>query len=439
MTTIPATDTIPETGTDCRRRRFLGSMTGAALSAAFAASALPVGAAVGSSGHVHSGTTISGVYDVSSAPYNAKGDGVTNDAPAIQAAINAAISSTGYGTGGGIVWLPAGNYLIGSAVTIPSQIVLEGAGWGAPYPEQGGTMLIVGSTAFSPLTITGRGTVVRNLALFHNQPAEGNGGSWPGPSAFPAAINITAGGDDVRLENLLLVNPTIGISCQDVGRVTMSRIFGQPMKTGIYVDNAEDVVKIDNVHFWPFWHSEPSVVGYTLANGTAIESRRSDNPHFSNIFCLGYQTGLHFGSSSHGITSKFRLSNVDCDLCYQGIFIDGSGTTGQISNFTSQGPSSPFPAANNGLFIQAENVTVQATNVRVTDTNNNGIRVEGSGNFLFLENVWVESWNQSKGGFPGIEVYGASTISVGFGRAFTGTSSGAPSTGATTGHIALDS
>jgi hypothetical protein len=46
-------------------------------------------------------------FDVTTAPYNARGDGSTDDAPAIQAALDDAAE-----VGGGVVYLPAGTYLL---------------------------------------------------------------------------------------------------------------------------------------------------------------------------------------------------------------------------------------------------------------------------------------------------------------------------------------
>lgn len=62
--------------------------------------------------------------DVRAKPYGAKGDGVTDDRPAIQAAIDACSAA-----GGGYVYLPAGNYLLGSGGLIMCDHVnLVGAG-----------------------------------------------------------------------------------------------------------------------------------------------------------------------------------------------------------------------------------------------------------------------------------------------------------------------
>jgi hypothetical protein len=69
-------------------------------------------------------TTAQSWITVKSPPYNAKGDGVTNDTTAIQAAINAAQTA-----GGGVVYFPVGTYLVSSTLQISqSGVKLVGAG-----------------------------------------------------------------------------------------------------------------------------------------------------------------------------------------------------------------------------------------------------------------------------------------------------------------------
>lgn len=63
-------------------------------------------------------------YNVKNAPYNAKGDGVTLDADAINAAISSAAAA-----GGGIVDIPAGTYLCDKTVRVSGDgLILRGAG-----------------------------------------------------------------------------------------------------------------------------------------------------------------------------------------------------------------------------------------------------------------------------------------------------------------------
>jgi hypothetical protein len=67
-----------------------------------------------------------GVYNVKD--YGAKGDGSTDDTAAINAAI-AALPTPSAQEGGGIVYFPAGNYLVSSPITIArDNTVLQGAG-----------------------------------------------------------------------------------------------------------------------------------------------------------------------------------------------------------------------------------------------------------------------------------------------------------------------
>jgi hypothetical protein len=56
-----------------------------------------------------------GWFNVMYPPYNATGNGSTDDTAAIQAAINACIAA-----GGGVVYLPEGNYLLSSSLTVNS-------------------------------------------------------------------------------------------------------------------------------------------------------------------------------------------------------------------------------------------------------------------------------------------------------------------------------
>ncbi len=66
-----------------------------------------------------------GTYDVRQSPYGAKGDGVTDDTAAIQAAINACQAS-----GGGVVYFPEGTYLISATLSITADDVhLIGSGY----------------------------------------------------------------------------------------------------------------------------------------------------------------------------------------------------------------------------------------------------------------------------------------------------------------------
>lgn len=88
--------------------------------------------------------------NVRQAPYGATGNGVTNDAAAIQAAINALPAT------GGVVYLPAGKYLIGTTtITWPVQKTVILQGEGGP-PGGNGT----NHTGATEIVYTGTGTAL---------------------------------------------------------------------------------------------------------------------------------------------------------------------------------------------------------------------------------------------------------------------------------------
>ena len=64
--------------------------------------------------------------------YGAKGDGTTDDTSSIQTALNAANS-------GAVVFMPYGNYVVSSSLTIPPGITLQGSSRTFWFPSEGGT------------------------------------------------------------------------------------------------------------------------------------------------------------------------------------------------------------------------------------------------------------------------------------------------------------
>lgn len=91
---------------------------------------------------VNNGASWTGsTLNVTSAPYNAKGDGVTNNYNAIQSAINTAHNLNNFST----VYIPAGTYLINSKLQLYSNIRLDGDGAAS-------TILKGGSVGFGAAT-----------------------------------------------------------------------------------------------------------------------------------------------------------------------------------------------------------------------------------------------------------------------------------------------
>jgi len=384
-------------------------------------------------------TTINDVYNVSN--YGAVGDGVINDTLAIQAAIDAAIANNG-----GTVWFPPGKYLIESSLNLNGLVYLKGSGWSTDSSDKGSFIYFKDTFSGNAINVFGRAAEIHDLGFTCDQPTSAI--NWQ-PNAFGNGYAINIAVDDVKISNVLLYNVTRGINmshhASSVGRITLDRIYGQPLREGIKIDNALDVIKVNNIHFWPFWSVRESnelkaaIASYQYNNAVGLVSYRNDNPFYSNIFCLQYSVGMLFSKSTsgsqNGKTSKFKIVNADLDFCATGLKIDGDGTTGQLSNFSCQGPDVGDPSFE-GINIGADSVRLQGDNIYITEYNSNGIRIEGDDTWAMFDNVWINNWNRSLQTFPAIEAVNAtSKILVGFGREFENGNGAADTGGAGTIHL----
>ena len=101
------------------------------------------------------------------------GDGITNDGPAIQSAIDRASSSSssvGGGGGGGIVRLPPGIFRTYVPLMIPGGITLVGTGYGSSplalqFDAGGSTIAYCGSDY--AIKMNGHGSSLRELAVYN--------------------------------------------------------------------------------------------------------------------------------------------------------------------------------------------------------------------------------------------------------------------------------
>lgn len=101
--------------TDINTRLTTGENTNATQNTSISSLNASVASLQGSAGYQ--------VYNVKNAPYNALGNGVSDDTIPIQTALNAANAA-----GGGVVYLPAGTYKISAALTLYNRITVRGDG-----------------------------------------------------------------------------------------------------------------------------------------------------------------------------------------------------------------------------------------------------------------------------------------------------------------------
>jgi len=260
-----------------------------------------------------------GYINVKSPPYNAAGDGITDDTNAIQQALNDIGA-----LGGGIVFVPEGNYLIATHLTLNASTVLKGLAshvqrnWGDPSQKHvsGTTLLAIadaGNDTGTPfITLAGHNSGIEGLQIFYpNQ--------IPRSPPIPYPWTIRCGQENKRIENnfvkdVMLVNSWKGIDAasNQSPRHWFENVYGQPLSVGIAVDQCYDIGRIMHAHFWPFWSTEPELLHWINNNGITFIIERTDWEVVEDVFSWGYQTGMTFRKSTYGACNgQFTDINFD--------------------------------------------------------------------------------------------------------------------------------
>jgi hypothetical protein len=223
--------------------------------------------------------------------FGAQGDGVTDDTAAIQKALDAAAAD-----GGGVVQLPAGQFLIRTRLTLPRHVTLEGV-WRKPNrgePADKGTVLLAvegkGSEDGPPFIALQENSCLSGVTIFYPEQIRANP-----PHAYPWTIQ--GKGDDCGILNVTIVNAyqAVDFGTHACGRHYIDGLYAYPFKMGLYVNQCYDVGRLNNIHFWPFWDLDPDspLWAYTRAHGTAFKFGRTDGELATNLFCIFYNVGMH--------------------------------------------------------------------------------------------------------------------------------------------------
>jgi hypothetical protein len=269
---------------------------------------------------------------------------------------------------------------------------------------------IDGSTA--PASISG--ISFKWIGTYRTQPAP-NGNAPYTPVVCDWDFNISNA--DVFMDEVCLLNAYRGINLDNgnQGRLTIGRIFGQPLNQGIHIENSFDVCRVDDVHFWPYWSESLGVNTYTLTNGVAVSAARADTCIFGDIFNYGYNNGFLVTGNANG-TLTCQISNLNIDDCYNGFVIDNSavGARVNISNMTIQGASTDITGigggTNAGVICFGTNCNLSIKGIDFGFFGANAMNIGGSGNIVKISQDRCFTWNTLNAGFTGYNVQAGSTL-----------------------------
>ena len=287
-------------------------------------------------------------------------DGSADATDAIQSAIDAVAQA-----GGGVVFLPAGRYLLSSRTLLLHEGVTVRGDWAPPTTPGAaaqGTVLVItagrGDPDGPPAIAMERGTGLREVTIWYpdQNPVR--------PVAYPWTIaNAPSNvGDNYTLHHVTLVNSYLGIRFgPDWNELhTIRQVYGTPLRTGLFIDMCSDIGRVIDVHFGPQWWETSGLPGAPqseadkaalrdalLSGAVGLEMGRSDWEYLFGLHVQGYCVGAAIHPSRHGATNAVmyacEFSNCRTALRLDGlndIGLSATGCTFTASDLAVHGPPS---------------------------------------------------------------------------------------------------
>lgn len=194
---------------------------------------------------------------------------------AISEALNAAKIA-----GGGVVFVPAGNYLVNGTLTVPENVELRGISESIHHTSGGGSVLMTTAgeenSSAAPFISLERRSALRGITIWYpNQPY------WK-IQPYPWAIRVL--GQDVSVRFLTLGNAFKGVdmAAGDAGGHYIEGLAGMTFSQVLQLDGSTKAGVIKNVHFNPHFLIESR--GTNLpGNGDDVNARNVSHKIFSEI------------------------------------------------------------------------------------------------------------------------------------------------------------
>ncbi len=288
------------------------------------------------------------IFVVTEAPYNAADDHSADATPAFQAALADAGAN-----GGGVVFVPGGDYRLDGTLIVPTGVELRGIYDLGYSPSGRGSVL---NTYYGKNDENGTPFIqiqsqagIRGLTIHH----AGQVYDFEDPVNFgitPYPFAIRGLGSDVYVISVAMTIPwqVLDLATYQCDRHYIDNILGTAMKTGIHVGGASVDGQVQNCQFNPsayvFHRSQyESIPGSGDLGGVYDLAWRQATPYLigdvsgevlHQNFVFGGMIGGHFVDEGSGGPSGYCLG-LGIDQCTTSIHVDAIGAGG-MSPINSQ-------------------------------------------------------------------------------------------------------
>ncbi|MCU0521676.1 MAG: glycoside hydrolase family 55 protein [Anaerolineae bacterium] len=337
--------------------------------------------------------------------FGARGDGVADDTPSFQAALDAAAVR------GERVLVPAGQFRISGTLSIPPGVTLEGV-WAGPHTSmvERGTVL---------LAYDGRDdeTSTPFISLTHNSTLKGVTIYYPEQlpqDIHPYPWTIQGRGQHYNVIDVTLANAYNGIDCGTYHNEGhhLRNVLACCLRRGVLVDQCTDIGRLENVHihsvyWWRIHYPERSLTreevdavnNYTLEHLEGFIIGRTDWEYISNSFVIWAKVGFRF---VHTDTPAGGTGNA--------VITQSGSDIGPLAVLVEEVQSHAGVAFENCQFMSGFNIAPQNRGpVKLSNCGFWGragagsqMVLRGSG-AVFLTATHFSAWDQAREGMPCVD------------------------------------
>ena len=237
--------------------------------------------------------------------------------------------------GGGIVYIPLGDYIVKDSFTVPSGVEIQGAvTWG--HNINAPSKLIAQYSGSSPLFILEANSGINGLTITY---PDTRGANYPDKAdkdySKNAAPTIQGRGSNIYVKNVNIENAwtAIDMASYKCDNHYIERIWAYAHRYGIKVGSGSSNGIIKDCHFqiatYRQYSGYESQLNDMMANISAYEIGNSSNEVLLNNFAFKPNYGFHITNAAKNV----YIVNGGVDVGQKSLYIDGNATAQVVNAF----------------------------------------------------------------------------------------------------------